>query len=168
MKQHTLKWITGILCAALLATLAGCGEASPQDTAPTEAAGTLTTMEEATALSTAEAGGMVDLTALSGTMVYSEVYNMVVSPEDYVGRTVKMRGTFFVYESDSRNYYSCIISDATACCSQGIEFLWAGDHSYPEDYPEPGSEIVVEGVFDTYEEGDLLYCQLIDAEVSPA
>ena len=36
----------------------------------------------------------VDLTVLSSTMVYSEVYNMVLEAEGYVGKTVKMNGLF--------------------------------------------------------------------------
>ncbi len=34
----------------------------------------------------------VDLTKLSSTMVYSEVYNMMYTPDDYIGKTVKMNG----------------------------------------------------------------------------
>ena len=107
----------------------------------------------------------VDLTVLSSTMVYSEVYNMVVYPEDYIGKTVKMKGQFAFYldESTGKYYFACIIADATACCSQGIEFELKGDYVYPDDYPEPGTEICVVGVFDTYSEGDYLYCTLRNA-----
>lgn len=107
----------------------------------------------------------IDLTSLSSTMVYSEVYNMMYTPDDYVGKTVKMTGTFAVGVGEERNYYACLIADALACCSQGIEFVWDGEHSYPDDYPEPGASITVTGVFDTYYEGDYVYCQLIDAEL---
>ena len=57
----------------------------------------------------------VDLTALSSTMVYSEVYNMMTSPEDYIGKTVKMKGMYSVYhdESTDKYYFACIIKDAT-------------------------------------------------------
>lgn len=88
---------------------------------------------------------------------------MVYTPEDYMGKTVKMNGTFSIYESDDRNYYTRLISDATACCSQGIEFVLDEDYTYPDDYPELGSEITVTGTFDTYTEGELTYCQLVDA-----
>ena len=107
----------------------------------------------------------IDLTTLSSTMVYAEVYNMVSKPDDYLGKKVVMRGKFAVGEGDGRYYFACIIPDATACCSQGIEFLLDGDHSYPEDYPEIGTEITVEGVFDTYYEGKYRYCQLINASM---
>ncbi len=109
----------------------------------------------------------VDLTALSSTMVYSEVYNMMVSPDRYVGKTVKMSGLFDYYRDEvtGNAYFTCIIQDATACCAQGIEFVLAGDHVYPDDYPEIGEEICVVGVFDTYRENEYLYCTLRQAEL---
>lgn len=111
---------------------------------------------------------VLDLTALSSTMVYAEVYNMMVTPENYVGRTVKMQGQFTVYEDTENNkvYYACVIADATACCQQGLEFVLSGNVTYPDDYPEPNTEITVTGVFQTYEESGYKYCHLVDAEFS--
>jgi len=105
----------------------------------------------------------VDLTKMNSTMVYSEVSNMVSKPDDYRGRVVKMKGAFAVYPGTERNYYACIISDATACCQQGLEFVLKGNHDYPEDYPAEGTEIVVTGRFETYMEGTSMYFQLSDA-----
>ena len=122
--------------------------------------------EEASAPSPSP-GADVDLTILSSTMVYSEVYSMMFTPEKYIGRTVKMEGIFAYYyvEETDRYYYSCFIQDATACCSQGIEFILTDDYTYPDDYPEPGEEICVTGVFDTYEEDGFTYCTLRDAKL---
>ena len=102
---------------------------------------------------------------MSSTMVYSEVLNMQKKPDDYLGKVVKMKGPFSVTEIDGNRYFACIIKDATACCSSGIEFEWAGDHSYPEDYPEENQEITVTGTFTTYMEGNSKYLQLKDADV---
>lgn len=107
----------------------------------------------------------VDLTMLNGNMVYAEVFNMMNSPFEYIGKTVRMKGAFSLYSSKERNYYACVIADAGACCSQGIEFVLEGEYEYPKDYPEPGSSITVSGVFDTYYEGENLYCQLINAHM---
>ena len=107
----------------------------------------------------------IDLTRLSSTMVYSEVYNMMNEPEKYVGKTIRMDGNLAVYKYPERNYYTCIIQDATACCQQGMEFLWAGNHKYPDDYPNEGDGIIVTGVFDIYYEGENKYCQLKDASL---
>ncbi len=110
----------------------------------------------------------VDLTVLSATMVYSEVYNMMVSPESYIGKTVRMRGRFTVYHDSAANnfYFACLIQDATACCAQGIEFVLTDDHVFPDDYPEPGEEICVTGIFDTYKEGNYTYCTLRRAKLT--
>ncbi len=109
----------------------------------------------------------VDLTVLSSTMVYSEVYNMMTSPENYIGKTVKMNGLFAYYHDEAADnyYFACIVQDATACCAQGIEFVLTDDYVYPDDYPEVDEEICVIGEFDTYREGSYTYCTLRNAEL---
>lgn len=111
----------------------------------------------------------LDLTTMSSTMVYSEVFNMVTTPENYIGKTVKMRGTYMYYYDEKPNhyYFFCLISDAMACCSQGIEFSLTKDYHYPEDYPKPDDEITVVGVFDSYEEEGNTYCILRNARLVP-
>lgn len=109
----------------------------------------------------------VDLTIMSSTMVYSEVYHMMVSPEDYIGRTVKMKGQFTVYQDivNNINYYAVVIADATACCRQGLKFVLDGDYKFPDDYPKDGTEITVTGVFETYEEDGNKYSHLADSKM---
>jgi len=81
--------------------------------------------------------------------------------------TVKMEGMFSEYydEAADKYYFACVIADATACCAQGIEFVLTDDYIYPDDYPETGGNICVVGVFDTYQEGEMLYCTLRDARI---
>ena len=109
----------------------------------------------------------VDLTDLPATMVYSEVYNMMVSPDQYIGKTIKMDGMFTALydETTGNTYFACIIQDATACCAQGIEFVLTDEYKYPEDYPEEGGNVCVVGVFDTYMEGENKYCTLRNAKL---
>lgn len=109
----------------------------------------------------------VDLTVLSSTLVYSEVYNMMVTPGDYIGKTVKMNGAFDYYhdEATGKYYFACIIKDATACCASGIEFELAGEYVFPDDFPEVGDDVCVIGVFDTYTEGEYTYCTLRNARM---
>ena len=108
----------------------------------------------------------VDLTVMNSTLVYAEVSNMMSNPGNYRGKTVKMQGKFSVYETEARSYYACIIADATACCSQGIEFVLVNQRKYPDEYPQLGTEITVVGRFETYKEGTTMYCQLSDARIS--
>lgn len=109
----------------------------------------------------------VDLTVLSSTLVYAEVYNIMVSPEKYIGKTVKMRGSYYAsyYEETGKYYHYVIIEDAAACCQQGLEFIWNGEHTYPENYPSDGTEVEVVGTFDTYEELGVSYSYISTDEV---
>ena len=103
----------------------------------------------------------VDLTAMSSTMVYSEVYDMIMSPDDYMGQTIKVRGQYYNgYSEDTKQYYHfVIVADATACCQQGLEFIWNGEHDISE-YPEQLTEIEIVGVFGLYDEQENTYCYL--------
>ena len=109
----------------------------------------------------------VDLTKLSSTMVYSEVYNMLYTPDDYIGKTVKMKGAFAYYEDPEtkEQYFACIIADAMACCSQGLDFIPTEEYTYPDDYPELNAEITVTGTFEIYEKNGIKYCRLANAAI---
>lgn len=89
----------------------------------------------------------VDLTKLSGTMVYSAVFDIVENPLKYRGKTIKIRGTHFVSHDPAKNEYhhACVIWDATACCMQGMEFELAD-----KNYPPNESDITLIGKFDVY------------------
>lgn len=145
-------------------------EPKPLQTLPLET-GAMEQTETAPSKDTAEST-IVDLTALSSTMVYAEVFAMMSSPEDYVGKTVKMQGIFSkgqLYAAGSLNdggtVFACVIQDATACCAQGIPFELAGDHTYPQDYPELGDTITVVGTFEIHEQEGMEFCRLRDAEL---
>ena len=118
---------------------------------------------------TADGDVDVDLTKLSSSMVYGQVYDMVYSSDNYVGKKVRAKGNFsyFKDEETGKEYFAVLISDATACCSQGIEFVLADTSAvYPDDYPPLNSEITVVGEFDYYKENYSTYCQLLNAELS--
>lgn len=108
----------------------------------------------------------VDLTVLDGTMLYAKVLEMVNNPEDYNGKTVRAAGPFSYFKNpDTQNeYFAVLIADITACCAQGIEFRLDGDYSYPEDYPDAETEIIISGVCDIYKEGTATYMQLLHAK----
>lgn len=132
------------------------------------------TPEEPEQTQTSADGVEVDLTVLSSTMVYSEVYNMLYNdPAHYLGKTVKARGEFSIYQLVTDGVlqldpvsYACIISDAAACCAEGMEFVLEGDYTYPDDYPELGAEITVIGEFQSYEENGMTWYHLVNARLA--
>ncbi len=107
----------------------------------------------------------IDLTVDNADLIYAEVFAMVYTPEDYVGKTVKMKGQFvFYYDEDAgMYYYACLIKDAMACCAQGLEFIPAGDCVYPDDFPPAMTEINVTGTFNILEDNGETYVALTDA-----
>lgn len=150
------KKAKGLLALFILTLLCGCGGQKE--------------VRESKKEETREEGAIdVDLTALSSTMVYSEVYQMMTEPQNYVGKRVRMRGQFAVSQADPEvadvdYYFAVLIADATACCQQGMEFVWEG-HDSPEDFPQEGTDLTVTGVFETYMEGDTMYCRLVAEDV---
>ena len=108
----------------------------------------------------------LDLTTMDSNMVYSEVYKMLIYPEDYIGKIVKMRGLFSSYhdEYSGNTYFACVIQDALACCSSGLEFsLKDNSYEYPKDFPVEGEEVTVIGRFSTYLDDDIQYLSLADS-----
>ena len=145
----------------MLCTLAACGR---EDTEKKPAA------EDAEDTAAVD----IDLTALSGIMVYSEVNSMISFPDNYIGKTVKMQGQFTIYQATDENgafipdkmFFACMIADATACCAQGLEFAFAGKPVYPDEYPELGAEITVIGEFQSYEENGMTWYHLVNARLA--
>lgn len=162
------KLICVILAALIVFTLAACGNSATETADKQDTATQADDKQDDASSKTAQQSSDdidIDLTAMSSTMIYSEVQNMMTKPDDYVGMKVKMAGQFNVAEVGDNRYFACLIKDATACCASGVEFVWKGNHSYPDDYPEKDAPITVTGTFTTYQEGKATYCQLKDAEL---
>ena len=114
-----------------------------------------------------EASVDVDLSVMDSDMIYATVYQMMSDPEQYVGKTFRIEGKFYVTydEMTKSQYYYCVIKDATECCAQGLEFVWGdGSHIYPDEYPTDGTEVIVDGTFELYMENDSRYCRLANAD----
>ena len=101
----------------------------------------------------------LDLTKMSATMIYSTIFDMLIMPEDYIEKTIKLSGWFETYTDPQSGemYYAVVVPDATACCQQGLEFVWPGDHKYPEDFPEIKQDITVIGIYKLIENDGITY-----------
>lgn len=159
--------------ALLVLCLTGCGRASSQPAAPSSSPPPAVSAPPAASSEplTDPAGDVdvdVDLTALSSTMVFAEVSNLLYDPIPYLGKTIRMEGTFSVDhaytmegEPDlSETYFYCVIEDALACCAQGLEFSLADPPAYPEGYPEPGTQITVVGTVEFFEQNGFRHLRL--------
>ena len=108
-----------------------------------------------------------DFSKMNKNLMYTQIYNMLRTPDQYKGKVVRMKGAFGHYydEKTGRHYYGCIVTDAAACCSTGMEFSRKGSHEYPGNYPKVDEPILVTGKFSSYAEGKQIYCELAEAEI---
>lgn len=153
----------------ILCLLAGCGNGTPEGmpTSATETTEAQTTGATAPTVTTAPEDLPpvdFDLTQMNQTMMYAQVYDMIYNPDEYRGKSVRIRGPFNTYTDEETGdvHRAILIRDATACCTQGIEFEPADPDAV---MPAVDAEMTVSGVFDTYMTGPMLFCILRDAAV---
>ena len=98
----------------------------------------------------------IDISRMSGTMVYGQVNQMIMYPSKYLGKHIKMKGIFSSYydEEMERRFYGCVIQDALACCSQGLAFELSKPRKFPDEFPDEGTPITITGDFDLIKEED--------------
>ena len=103
----------------------------------------------------------IDLTKMSSTMIYSTVFNIVTTPANFVGKTMRMRGEYTTYPiSATETIHACLVRDAAGCCSQGIEFRLTGGK-----YPAGAGEITVVGTIDSFRLDGKEICYLRNASL---
>lgn len=143
------KQLAAILCLALLASMSACAasaQAAPEEAPAPETTVSVQTHEQID----------VDLTKLNSTILFSQTYAMLSEPTPYLGKVVRMRGSYVVYADGAK---ACLISDEGGCCQEGIHFALRDGIAYPE----LNTQIIVVGTFGTYEFNGVTYCRLYDA-----
>ena len=130
-------------------------EATTEATTQTTAQAPTVDADMSDILSSSHDGIDIDLTTMNSDMVYSTVYQMMANTPEFEGKVVRMNGDYYASydEGTKQTYFFVIIKDATACCQQGLEFVWGdGSHVYPDEYPSDGSQVIVTGTFESYKD----------------
>lgn len=154
---------SALLACGLLATipnaLISCKAKDKTDNAGLQAAAAAKEQSISQTASRTSSKIDLDLTKMSATMIYSTMFDMLVMPEDYVEKNIKVSGWFETYTDPANGelYYAVVVPDATACCQQGLEFVWPGNHTYPTDFPETGADITVTGIYKLIENDGITY-----------
>ncbi len=89
----------------------------------------------------------LDFSNFNYNMISAEIFNIMIEPEKYIGKTIRFKGQFFSSFEQEKNqrFYSILIYDATACCQTGFEFILSGNPQYPQDFPQEGTNIQLSG-----------------------
>lgn len=103
-----------------------------------------------------------DLTVMSSTMVFSQIYDLVMNPLSYEKSTVKMDGEYLYYDIEgvSERIHIIIIYDATGCCPQGLEIRFPEDVTPPDDV----CNLVLKGEILTETDGEAVYAHILVSE----
>lgn len=106
----------------------------------------------------------LDFTRMSSTMVYAYVYNIVCSPEDFLGQRFRIGGISdqSYWDQTDTVYHYVVIEDATACCAQGLEFVLTSED---DAYPLPGANIEISGEWAQYEEDWEIYFHILADQI---
>ena len=147
MKKHLFILSAAYSC---LIFCCSCGQSAPSEE-PTR-------LSVSTASNSAEVD--VDLTQISDTVRFAELYNITLDPKSHEGKTIRMSGQFreFPYLEGGQTYYAVVVHDAGACCIHGLEVVL--DEESTASYPENDSMVTVEGTLETYESGTIVYSRL--------
>lgn len=114
--------------------------------------------------------GVLDMTKMSDTLIYSTIQNMNKTPEGYLGMTVILSGAYAKsYFEETGNYYHFVTGiDNTGCCTWGYEFILDEEVF---SYPDENTKITVRGKISSYNElgVDYYYIDVEDiSAVSPS
>ena len=113
-----------------------------------------------------------DLTEMNQDMLYATLFQILIDPRKYEGKTVRVKGLY--HASTSRDggqlRHCCVVRDSRGCCAQDMEFIWGdGTHAYPDEYPAENAGITVQGTVEVYQEPQdekNVYCRLKGAALT--
>jgi uncharacterized membrane protein YcgQ (UPF0703/DUF1980 family) len=104
-------------------------------------------------------------------MFISQVNDVYLNPEDYLGKTIKLQGLFKMEQGYNKSY-CFVLRYGPGCCgfdgNVGFEVLWNKDNDKKKPYPGEDSWVEATGELKTYEEdgdNEFLYLDLVSLNV---
>ena len=99
-----------------------------------------------------------DLSKMNYNMLSAITFEMLVEPQKYVNKSVKISGQFYTELYEGIRYYSVIVWDATLCCPAGMDFIPPQGYEFPGDFPEVEKTITVTGtMLENKDTGELYF-----------
>ena len=104
----------------------------------------------------------LDLSTMTTSIAYAQMVAILREPAAYVGKTLRIAGSFNY--SELRQRAVIIVADKSACCETSLDFITAQDLAYPDDYPGLYKRFTVVGTLTASEEAEIGYL-LADAVI---
>jgi len=102
----------------------------------------------------------VDLTALGKVIAHAKITEMYENPDDYIGKTIKVKGEYEAETWQNTDYHYLVIQGEEGCCPQVFQLRWNDEI----ERPSRGNTIEVFGVFDEHDELDDTWYRIITVE----
>lgn len=108
----------------------------------------------------------LDLSRMNPNMRYAEITQVTQSPDKYVGKTARLVGYFRTYPDGdkngtyTKNRIALEMPDQAGCCAAVVEFVLKDPAT---KLPAVGTEVIVEGILETYTQDGLTRCQFVEA-----
>ncbi len=86
-----------------------------------------------------------DLTGMSATMLFGQVFDILHNSENYYESTIRLEGEFEVLVNavSDESVYTLIVEDEGGCCAQWLRLKMA--EGVDIDIPEAGAAVLLEG-----------------------
>jgi uncharacterized membrane protein YcgQ (UPF0703/DUF1980 family) len=104
-------------------------------------------------------------------MFISQVNDVYLNPEDYLGKTIKLEGLFKIDQGYDKSY-CFVLRYGPGCCGYdgnvGFEVSWNKDKEKEKPYPGEDTWVEATGELKTYEEdgyNKFLYLDLVSLNV---
>ncbi|MBQ0052060.1 MAG: hypothetical protein KBT11_08370 [Treponema sp.] len=110
----------------------------------------------------------LDFTKMNYNMVSSIMFEMLVEPEKYVDKTIRIDGQFETSVYEGNRYFAVINWDSTGCCPSGMNFIPPDSMIYPYGFPEAGSLVSVTGVMKEAFNGEYNQLYFFAASIVPS
>lgn len=171
--RYMRKLGIGLLCLTLAFGATACGKQNNKiERAVFTSSDTATQGEETEAGEQGEDGAKktpnntkpVDVSGAEKEAVLAEISAMQLTPEEYEGRMVRVKGKYHFNEV-GEDRYDLVNFDDDNEGLVSLEFILPESYKYPDDYPKEGEEIVVEGVFDKIESYGISYYAITNAKL---
>ncbi len=113
----------------------------------------------------------LDLSRMNPNMRYAQITQVTQEPDKYVGKTARLVGYFRPYpDGDKNGVYTkgriaLEMPDQAGCCAAVVEFVLKDPTTA---HPPIGTEVIVEGILETYTQDGLTRCQFGEATMRRA
>jgi len=108
----------------------------------------------------------IDFTKMNFNIASSMMFDFLIQPEEYVEKTVLIKGQYHTEVYENERLFAVFIWDATGCCPQSLSFIPPKNMTFPDGFPGEKQEVILSGTlkmvpFNNNEEINLIAEEMI-------